>query len=164
MLTVPGAEKCDQLVHHEGVATARMHNCPEREAISARNGKRQIQEAPLTLEFKRVPQMIEGDIRLDANRWMCKANRCKGVGDARPSLKRFQPRRGTRQLRAQGPTREANTALAQFSPWTRRRDRCTARFLQHVQQGAALSGCHHKTLSCLTARPSYNICEATAVD
>jgi len=48
MLTVPGADGCDQLVDDGGDATLLMHKGTELEAAFAKDGLCQIQRAPQT--------------------------------------------------------------------------------------------------------------------
>ena len=69
MLTVPGADGCDQLVDDGGDATLLMHKGTELEAAFAKDGTLPDPESTTNPEFKCVLQLVKDSISLDATKW-----------------------------------------------------------------------------------------------
>jgi len=81
MLTVPGADGCDQLVDDGGDATLLMHKGTELEAAFAKDGTLPDPESTTNPEFKCVLQLVKDSISLDATKWTRMAKHCKGVSE-----------------------------------------------------------------------------------
>merc|ERR1712107_33875 len=81
MLTVPGADGCDQLVDDGGDATLLMHKGTELEAAFAKDGTLPDPESTTNPEFKCVLQLVKDSISLDATKWTRMTKHCKGVSE-----------------------------------------------------------------------------------
>merc|ERR1712107_128590 len=81
MLTVPGADGCDQLVDDGGDATLLMHKGTELEAAFAKDGTLPDPESTTNPEFKCVFQLVKDSISLDATKWTRMTKHCKGVSE-----------------------------------------------------------------------------------
>jgi len=81
MLTVPGADGCDQLVDDGGDATLLMHKGTELEAAFAKDGSLPDPESTTNPEFKCVMQLVKDSIQVDPTKWTRMAKFCKGVSE-----------------------------------------------------------------------------------
>merc|ERR1712107_457911 len=86
MLTVPGADGCDQLVDDGGDATLLMHKGTELEAAFAKDGTLPDPESTTNPEFKCVLQLVKDSISLDATKWTRMAKHCKVSVRRRPQV------------------------------------------------------------------------------
>jgi len=81
MLTVPGADGCDQLVDDGGDATLLMHKGTEFEAAYAKDGSLPDPATTDNAEFKCVLQVLRDSIPLDKTKYTRMAKKCKGVSE-----------------------------------------------------------------------------------
>merc|ERR1712213_232882 len=78
MLTVPGADGCDQLVDDGGDATLLIHKGKDAEEAYAKDGSLPDPNSTSNPEFKCILQLIKDSIPLDATRWTRMAKNCRG--------------------------------------------------------------------------------------
>jgi adenosylhomocysteinase len=81
MLTVPGKDRCDQLVDDGGDATLLMHKGRELEEKFAKDGSLPDPNSTDNAEFKCVLQVIKDSIAVDPKKWTKMAAKCKGVSE-----------------------------------------------------------------------------------
>jgi len=81
MLTVPGADGCDQLVDDGGDATLLIHKGREFELQYAKDKSLPDPASTDNAEFKCVLQTIRDSIPLDPTKWTRMAAKCKGVSE-----------------------------------------------------------------------------------
>merc|ERR1711953_991097 len=81
MLTVPGADGCDQLVDDGGDATLLIHKGREFEEKFAKDGSLPDPNSTTNPEFKGVLQTIKDSIGVDPKKWTKMAAVCKGVSE-----------------------------------------------------------------------------------
>merc|ERR1711964_206790 len=81
MMTVPGADGCDQLVDDGGDATLLMHKGKEFEEKYAKDGSLPDPETTTNPEFKCVLQLLKDSIPADATKYTRMAKHCKGVSE-----------------------------------------------------------------------------------
>merc|ERR1712051_1008763 len=81
MMTVPGADGCDQLVDDGGDATLLMHKGKELEAKFAKDGSLPDPSSTDNAEFKCILQLLKDSIPLDKTKYTRMAAACKGVSE-----------------------------------------------------------------------------------
>jgi len=81
MMTVPGADGCDQLVDDGGDATLLIHKGKEFEEKFAKDGSLPDPNSTTNPEFKCVLQTIRDSIQADKTKWTRMAAKCKGVSE-----------------------------------------------------------------------------------
>merc|ERR1712099_121055 len=81
MMTVPGADGCDQLVDDGGDATLLIHKGKEYEAKFAKDGTLPDPNSTDNAEFKCVPQLLKDSIQVDKTRYTRMAAKLKGVSE-----------------------------------------------------------------------------------
>merc|ERR1712232_739143 len=81
MMTVPGADGCDQLVDDGGDATMLIHKGKEFEEKFAKDGSLPDPNSTTNPEFKCVLQTIKDSIGVDPKKWTKMAAVCKGVSE-----------------------------------------------------------------------------------
>jgi adenosylhomocysteinase len=81
MLTVPGADGCDQLVDDGGDATLLIHKGKEFEEKFAKDGSLPDPSSTSNPEFKCVLQTLKDSIQVDKTKWTRMAAQCKGVSE-----------------------------------------------------------------------------------
>merc|ERR1712176_1199079 len=81
MMTVPGADGCDQLVDDGGDATLLIHKGKEFEEKYAKDKSLPDPESTTNPEFKCILQLIKDSIPLDATKWSRMAKTCRGVSE-----------------------------------------------------------------------------------
>merc|ERR1711953_1044074 len=81
MLTVPGADGCDQLVDDGGDATLLIHKGKAAEESFAKDGSLPDPNSTTNPEFKGVLQTIKDSIGVDPKKWTKMAAVCKGVSE-----------------------------------------------------------------------------------
>merc|ERR1711959_812477 len=81
MMTVPGADGCDQLVDDGGDATLLIHKGKELEEKFAKDGSLPDPNSTTNPEFKCVLQTIRDSIQADKTKWTRMAAKCKGVSE-----------------------------------------------------------------------------------
>merc|ERR1712084_7721 len=81
MMTVPGADGCDQLVDDGGDATLLIHKGKEFEEKYAKDKSLPDPESTSNPEFKCILQLIKDSIPLDATKWTRMAKNCRGVSE-----------------------------------------------------------------------------------
>merc|ERR1712014_400356 len=81
MMTVPGADGCDQLVDDGGDATLLIHKGKEYEEKFAKDGSLPNPESTNNPEFKCVLQTILDSIQVDKTKYSRMAKKCKGVSE-----------------------------------------------------------------------------------
>merc|ERR1739844_790190 len=81
MMTVPGADGCDQLVDDGGDATLLIHKGREFEEKFAKDGSLPNPDSTDNPEFKCVLQTIRESIQLDKTKWTRMAAKCRGVSE-----------------------------------------------------------------------------------
>merc|ERR1712125_266081 len=81
MLTVPGADGCDQLVDDGGDATLLIHKGRELEEKFAKDGSLPDPNSTTNPEFKCVLQTIKDSIGSDKTKWTRMSKICKGVSE-----------------------------------------------------------------------------------
>jgi len=81
MLTVPGADGCDQLVDDGGDATLLIHKGKEAEAKFAKDGSLPDPASTTNPEMKCILQTLKDSIPIDATKYTRMAAQCKGVSE-----------------------------------------------------------------------------------
>jgi len=81
MMTVPGADGCDQLVDDGGDATLLVHKGKELEAKYAKDKSLPDPSSTDNPEFKCILQLLKDSIPLDATKYTRMAAQCKGVSE-----------------------------------------------------------------------------------
>merc|ERR1711992_78929 len=81
MMTVPGADGCDQLVDDGGDATLLIHKGKEFEEKFAKDGSLPDPTSTENAEFKVILQLLKDSIPLDKTKYTRMAAKCKGVSE-----------------------------------------------------------------------------------
>merc|ERR1712113_541069 len=81
MMTVPGADGCDQLVDDGGDATLLIHKGKEYEAKFAKDGSLPDPSSTDNAEFKCILELIKDSIQVDKTRYTRMAAKLKGVSE-----------------------------------------------------------------------------------
>jgi len=81
MMTVPGADGCDQLVDDGGDATLLIHKGKEYEEKFAKDGSLPDPTSTDNAEFKVILQLLKDSIPLDKTKYTRMAAKCKGVSE-----------------------------------------------------------------------------------
>jgi adenosylhomocysteinase len=81
MMTVPGADGCDQLVDDGGDATLLMHKGKELEEKFAKDGSLPDPASTDNAEFKCVLSVLRESIQADKTKYTRMAAKCKGVSE-----------------------------------------------------------------------------------
>merc|ERR1712045_490099 len=81
MMTVPGADGCDQLVDDGGDATLLMHKGKEFETKYAKDGSLPDPSSTDNAEYKCILQLLKDTIPLDKTKYTRMAAKCKGVSE-----------------------------------------------------------------------------------
>merc|ERR1712223_76833 len=81
MMTVPGADGCDQLVDDGGDATLLMHKGKEYEEKFAKDGSLPDPASTDNAEFKCILQLLKDSIQEDKTKYTRMAAKCKGVSE-----------------------------------------------------------------------------------
>merc|ERR1712190_593333 len=81
MLTVPGADGCDQLVDDGGDATLLIHKGKELEEKYAKDGTLPDPQSTTNPEFKCILQVLKDSIQVDKTKYTRMAAVCKGVSE-----------------------------------------------------------------------------------
>jgi len=81
MMTVPGADGCDQLVDDGGDATLLIHKGKEYEAKFAKDGSLPDPSSTDNAEFKVILQLLKDSIPQDKTKYTRMAAKCKGVSE-----------------------------------------------------------------------------------
>ena len=81
MMTVPGADGCDQLVDDGGDATLLIHKGKEYEEKFAKDGSLPDPASTTNAEFKCVLQLLKDSIQADKTKYSRMAAKCKGVSE-----------------------------------------------------------------------------------
>merc|ERR1711975_174306 len=81
MMTVPGADGCDQLVDDGGDATLLIHKGLEFEAKFAKDGTLPDPASTDNPEFKCVLSLLKDSIQADKTKYTRMAKKCKGVSE-----------------------------------------------------------------------------------
>merc|ERR1712087_1016805 len=81
MLTVPGADGCDQLVDDGGDATLLIHKGREFELKFAKDGSLPDPSSTDNAEFKCILQLLKDSIPADPTKYTRMAAKCKGVSE-----------------------------------------------------------------------------------
>merc|ERR1712066_732885 len=81
MMTVPGADGCDQLVDDGGDATLLIHKGKEYEAKFAKDGSLPDPSSTDNAEFKCILQLLKDSIPLDKTKYTRMAKKCMGVSE-----------------------------------------------------------------------------------
>jgi len=81
MMTVPGADGCDQLVDDGGDATLLIHKGKEFEEKFAKDGSLPDPASTDNAEFKVILQLLKDSIPLDKTKYSRMAAKCKGVSE-----------------------------------------------------------------------------------
>merc|ERR1719456_603581 len=81
MMTVPGADGCDQLVDDGGDATLLIHKGKEDEEKFAKDGSLPDPASTTNPEFKCILSLLKDSIQADATKWTRYAAKCKGVSE-----------------------------------------------------------------------------------
>jgi len=81
MMTVPGADGCDQLVDDGGDATLLIHKGKEFEEQFAKDGSLPDPTSTENAEFKVILQLLRDSIPLDKTKYTRMAAKCKGVSE-----------------------------------------------------------------------------------
>merc|ERR1712026_352979 len=81
MMTVPGADGCDQLVDDGGDATLLIHKGKEYEAKFAADGSLPDPNSTDNPEFKCILQLLKDSIQVDKTRYTRMATKLKGVSE-----------------------------------------------------------------------------------
>jgi len=81
MMTVPGADGCDQLVDDGGDATLLIHKGKELEAKFAKDGSLPDPASTDNAEFKCILQLLKDSIPLDKTKYTRMAAKCMGVSE-----------------------------------------------------------------------------------
>jgi len=81
MMTVPGADGCDQLVDDGGDATLLIHKGKEYEEKFAKDGSLPDPASTTNPEFKCILQLLKESIQVDKTKYTRMAKQCKGVSE-----------------------------------------------------------------------------------
>merc|ERR1719505_530707 len=81
MMTVPGADGCDQLVDDGGDATLLIHKGKEYEEKFAKDGSLPDPNSTDNAEFKCILQLLRDSIPADKTKYTRMAAKCKGVSE-----------------------------------------------------------------------------------
>merc|ERR1712213_198455 len=81
MMTVPGADGCDQLVDDGGDATLLIHKGKEFEAKFAKDGSLPDPSSTDNPEYKCILQLLKDSIPADKTKYTRMAAKCKGVSE-----------------------------------------------------------------------------------
>merc|ERR1711868_364779 len=81
MMTVPGADGCDQLVDDGGDATLLIHKGKEYEEKFAKDGSLPDPASTDNAEFKCILQLLKESIQVDKTKWTRMSKICKGVSE-----------------------------------------------------------------------------------
>merc|ERR1711913_231196 len=81
MMTVPGADGCDQLVDDGGDATLLMHKGKEFEEKYAKDGTLPDPDSTDNAEFKCILQLLKDSIPVDKTKYTRMAKACHGVSE-----------------------------------------------------------------------------------
>merc|ERR1711992_331767 len=81
MMTVPGADGCDQLVDDGGDATLLIHKGKEYEAKFAKDGSLPDPASTDNAEFKCILELLRESIQADKTKYTRMAAKCKGVSE-----------------------------------------------------------------------------------
>merc|ERR1739844_507915 len=81
MMTVPGADGCDQLVDDGGDATLLIHKGKEYETKFAKDGSLPDPSSTENAEFKVILQLLKDSIPQDKTKYTRMAAKCKGVSE-----------------------------------------------------------------------------------
>merc|ERR1711874_408826 len=81
MMTVPGADGCDQLVDDGGDATLLIHKGKEYEAKFAKDGSLPDPASTDNAEFKCILQLLKESIQADKTKYTRMAAKCQGVSE-----------------------------------------------------------------------------------
>merc|ERR1712076_294394 len=81
MLTVPGADGCDQLVDDGGDATLLIHKGKEFEALYAKDGTLPDPSSTSNAEYKCILQLLKDSIPADKTKYTRMAKACHGVSE-----------------------------------------------------------------------------------
>merc|ERR1712107_314586 len=81
MMTVPGADGCDQLVDDGGDATLLIHKGKEFEEKYAKDGSLPDPNSTTNAEFKVILQLLKDSIPADKTKYTRMAKQCKGVSE-----------------------------------------------------------------------------------
>jgi len=81
MMTVPGADGCDQLVDDGGDATLLMHKGKELEEKFAKDGSLPDPASTDNAEFKCILSVLRDSIQADKTKYTRMAAKCKGVSE-----------------------------------------------------------------------------------
>jgi len=81
MMTVPGADGCDQLVDDGGDATLLIHKGKEFETKFAKDGSLPDPSSTENAEFKVILQLLKDSIPNDKTKYTRMASKCKGVSE-----------------------------------------------------------------------------------
>merc|ERR1719412_579050 len=81
MMTVPGADGCDQLVDDGGDATLLIHKGKEYEEKFAKDGTLPDPASTDNAEFKCILELLKASIQVDATKWSRMAKVVRGVSE-----------------------------------------------------------------------------------
>merc|ERR1712072_336718 len=81
MMTVPGADGCDQLVDDGGDATLLMHKGKEYEEKFAKDGSLPDPASTDNAEFKVILEVLKESIKVDKTKYTRMCAKCKGVSE-----------------------------------------------------------------------------------
>merc|ERR1712124_192037 len=81
MMTVPGADGCDQLVDDGGDATLLIHKGKEFEEKYAKDGSLPDPASTTNAEFKCILQLLKDSIPVDKTKYTRMAKKCQGVSE-----------------------------------------------------------------------------------
>merc|ERR1739844_502025 len=81
MMTVPGADGCDQLVDDGGDATLLIHKGKEFETKFAKDGALPNPSSTENAEFKCILELLKESIKVDKTKYTRMATKCKGVSE-----------------------------------------------------------------------------------
>jgi len=81
MMTVPGADGCDQLVDDGGDATLLIHKGKEYEEKFAKDGSLPDPSSTDNAEFKCILELLKESIKVDKTKYTRMAAKCKGVSE-----------------------------------------------------------------------------------
>merc|ERR1712038_586225 len=81
MMTVPGADGCDQLVDDGGDATLLIHKGKEYEEKFAKDGSLPDPASTDNAEFKCILQLLRDSIPVDKTKYSRMAKKCRGVSE-----------------------------------------------------------------------------------
>merc|ERR1712036_193657 len=81
MMTVPGADGCDQLVDDGGDATLLMHGGKEYEEKFAKDGSLPDPASTDNAEFKVILEVLKESIKVDKTKYTRMCKKCRGVSE-----------------------------------------------------------------------------------